>query len=196
MKIVSTPLSDEARMGRREAIRRTLLLLGVAISPGLLDAVEQIGTESGNAPQGKYLEPKTFAFLSALCERIIPRTDTPGALDVGVPTFIDLFYGRCMTVPDQQSFAAGLNEMLQACMPRGGMAYEAASPAEQDALLRDYAESSPAHGAFFRRVRNLTALGYFTSEVVQKEVLIYEPIPGRFDADLPGSEAGTRSRTL
>ena len=40
----------------------------------------------------------------------------------------------------------------------------------------------------FLRVRELTIVGYFTSETVGKTVLHYDPIPGRYDGCIPLAE--------
>ena len=47
--------------------------------------------------------------VSAIADRIIPRTDTPGAADVGVPAFIDLLYGQFMTEAERKMLTDGLD---------------------------------------------------------------------------------------
>src|SRR4051812_3904635 len=81
-----TPASG---IGRREAIRRAALLAGVALSPQWLTLVDR----ARPAAQALHLRPEQSAIVSAVADRILPRTDTPGAVDVGVPAFIDLLYG-------------------------------------------------------------------------------------------------------
>ena len=43
--------------------------------------------------------------------------------------------------------------------------------------------ATPAH--FFKMMKQLTVLGYFTSEIGASQALIYEESPGRFDGNLP-----------
>src|SRR3954464_8897339 len=90
-----TPASG---IGRREAIRRAALLAGVALSPQWLTLVDR----ARPAAQALHLAPEQSAIVSAVADRILPRTDTPGAVDVGVPAFIDLLYGEYMTSPERQ----------------------------------------------------------------------------------------------
>src|SRR5204862_297305 len=80
------------------------LLAGVAVSPEWLMAVGQVG----QTPQGSRLTPVHAALAGAVADRILPRTDTPGAADVGVPAFIDLLYAEFMTPDERQMLAAGL----------------------------------------------------------------------------------------
>ncbi len=43
---------------------------------------------------------------------------------------------------------------------------------------------------FYRRVKELTLLAFFTSEQIGKKVLVYNPVPGKFVADMPMVQPG------
>ncbi|NND34939.1 MAG: gluconate 2-dehydrogenase subunit 3 family protein, partial [Saprospiraceae bacterium] len=43
---------------------------------------------------------------------------------------------------------------------------------------------------FYRRVKQFTLVGYFTSEEVGKNILVYDPIPGRQEGCIPVSDVG------
>ena len=85
-------------ISRREAIRRAALLAGVVLSPEWLSLVDR----AMPAAQALSLTPAQGTLVSAIADRIIPRTDTPGAADVGVPAFIDLLYAQFMTGAERQ----------------------------------------------------------------------------------------------
>ena len=90
--------ADPLAMSRREAIQRVALMLGVAITPSILTGVLRAQPAAvGSAVKPAHLTPPQFAIVTAAAERILPRTDTPGATDVGVPAFIDLMVGKFMT---------------------------------------------------------------------------------------------------
>src|SRR6185503_16380277 len=110
-----------------------------------------------------------------------PRTDTPGANDVGVPAFIDLMYGAYMTDEEKKMFAAGLAEVEMKSMAQHKRGFAQLTPAQQDSLLKGIAiASQELEKSFFHQVREVTLVGYFSSEPVGRKVLHYDPIPGRF----------------
>ncbi len=190
----SRPVSSSADpLSRREAIRRATLLLGVALSPSLVDGVlrAQDGrlTNPGQASDG--LSSYQLQTLAAVAERIIPRTDTPGAIDVGVPAFIDLMYREYLTLPDRGVIAAGLADVEKRSQSAHGKAFAKLAAAQQDSLLTTLArESQKRQRTFFHQMRELTVLGYYTSEEVGKNVLHYDPVPGAFASCVPISEVG------
>jgi hypothetical protein len=180
-------------IGRREAIRRAALLAGVVLSPAWLTAVEQARPAAQSA---SYLTPAQSAVASAIVERIIPRTDTPGAADVGVPAFIDLLYGEFMTDAERTLLADGLARVEAAAMSADRASFPTLAAERQDALLRGIAGAEEGREqSFFGLIRSATVLGYFTSEQVGRNVLHYDPVPGRYDACVPIDEVGRRNWT-
>lgn len=189
----SRPVSSAVdALTRREAIRRAALLLGVALSPSLVDGV--LRAQDGRAPgpaKASNLTSSQLQTVAAVAERIVPRTDTPGAIDVGVPAFIDLMYSEYMTLSDRDVIAAGLADVEKRSQSAHGKAFAKLSAAQQDSLLTTIArESQKRQRTFFHQMRELTVLGYYTSEEVGKNVLHYDPVPGAFNACVPISEVG------
>jgi gluconate 2-dehydrogenase gamma chain len=186
--------AEQTAMTRREAIRRTALLLGVAVSPSLVSGV--LRAQPAAARATAYLSAKQRETVDAVAERILPRTDTPGARDVGVPAFIDLMFGEYMTAEEKKMFADGLAEVEAMSAAESRRAFSALTPAEQDALLARMAVASQGkEKSFFAQMREVTLLGYFSSEQVGKNVLHYDPVPGRWEADVPLAEVGNRAWT-
>jgi gluconate 2-dehydrogenase gamma chain len=192
----------DMRIDRREAIRRAALLAGVAISPGWLMAVGPdvaqagAGVQGSQAAPGSRLTPAHAATAGAVADRILPRTDTPGAADVGVPAFIDLLYAAFMTADERKMLADGLNGVDAAAQAAHGGAFVTLTPDRQDSVLRGIAraEEGKAQG-FFQLIRSATILGYFTSEPVGRTVLHYDPVPGRYDGCVPIDQVGKRNWT-
>jgi gluconate 2-dehydrogenase gamma chain len=185
-------------LSRRDAIKRVAALLGVAISPSIFEGVlnAQPATRSGANAQPAYLTREEFATAAAIAERILPRTDTPGAQDVGVPAFIDLMFGKYMTADEQRTFSAGLAEVDATSTRLHQMIFAHLSAGQQDALLMEIAKASQAkERTFFHQMRELTLLGYFTSEKIGKEVLHYDPVPGRYQGCISLAEVGNKAWT-
>lgn len=185
----STVTSSEA-MDRREAIKRTALLLGITLSPSTLAAA--LARDEQPATAGAHhLTQRQFSTAAAVAERILPRTETPGAADVGVPAFLDLCVGGYLTPEERQVFLDGLAALDEASTRAHGRPFVKLSAAEQDAQLQALAAASAgSKGTFFHQIRELTLLGYFTSTKIGRDVLRYDPVPGRWDACIPLSETG------
>jgi hypothetical protein len=171
-----------ASIGRREAIRRAALLAGLALSPEILASVAQAQTKASKT----YFTAGQAALAGAAAERILPRTDTPGAADVGVPAFLDRFYGEFMTDDERRLFVAGLDAIEAGAKNAHNGSFATLTSAQQDTVLRTVAtaqqDQTPSSFGF---IRSMTILGYFSSEKVAKEVLNYDPVPGRFEACIP-----------
>jgi hypothetical protein len=180
-------------MSRREAIRRAALLAGVALSAEWLPIVDRASTA---AAQVQHLAPAQSAIVSAVSERILPRTDTPGAIDVGVPAFIDLLYGEFMTPAERQLLVDGLTRVETMAKSTAGASFPTLGADRQDAIIRAIAldeEGRPQ--SFFGLIRSATILGYFTSEQVGRNVLHYDPVPGGYDGCVPIDQVGRRNWT-
>jgi gluconate 2-dehydrogenase gamma chain len=181
-----------ALISRREALRRAALLAGVALSPELLTFVGRAQTPASKT----YLTTAQGAIVSAAAERILPRTDTPGALDAGVPAFIDRFYGEFMSAEERQLLVKGLEDIDAAARTAHGAPFASLAPAQQDGVLRGIANTQQtANPSSFGLLRSTTVLGYFTSEVVGKNVLHYDPVPGAYDGCVPIDQVGRRNWT-
>ena len=104
-------------MNRREAIQRVAMLMGGALSaPTLLAALN--GYAKAPAPDWKptALGPDDFAVVVRIVDIMLPRTDLPGALDVGVPTFIDSMLADVYTPADREHYREGLREFEAAAV--------------------------------------------------------------------------------
>lgn len=165
-------LADEAP----EVDRRTLLLgtMSVAAAAFLWGCAE-----SGQAAT---LSPAQMKILSQVADLVIPRTETPGAVDAGVPAFVALAieHGLGGTAdpkspgaPPGNDYGAWLEKTL-GTDPAGTL------PAIDAAAFAKDAPPSP-----WKAVKGLILTGYFTSEAGATQALRYELIPGRFDPDIP-----------
>lgn len=189
----SAPSHPTDSLTRREALRRAALLLGVAFTPSILAAATGAAPAGGAAPAAgaPALTVAERMVVAAVAERLLPRTDTPGALDAGVPEFIDRMFGAYFTDEERGVFRDGIAALDRLSGSRAGGLFASRQPEQQDALLASLAEEAIGRGAtFYSLVREATIVGYFTSELVGKTVLHYDPVPGRFEACIPISEVG------
>ncbi len=195
----STSSSVSPALTRREAIQQTAAWLGIALTPALLTGCVQMESAvQGGVASVKpvYFTREQILTAGTVAERILPRTDSPGATDVGVPAFLDLMYGKFMTLEEQRVFAAGLAEVEAASMAAHQRTFPQLSTAQQDAILTQIAQASQTkEKTFFHLMRDLTLLGYFTSEQVGKHVTHYDPIPGVYRGCVSIAEVGNKAWT-
>jgi Gluconate 2-dehydrogenase subunit 3 len=129
-----------------------------------------------------------LALVAAVADVIIPRTDTPGATDVGVPAWINVIVAEFYTDADRALFLGGLDAIDAQAKSVGGVAFmELPAGARESVMLsldRPDDRQAPAVRGY-ARLKGLVVHGYFTSERVQKEVLKVEIMPGRFDGSAP-----------
>lgn len=189
---MNTNVDTELGMNRREAIKRASFALGAAISASTLAGVAH-GQNAATASDWKpsHLNRTQAAIAGVLAERILPRTDTPGALDVGVPAFIDTIYGGYMTQSDKADFRKGLNAVNRSARSAHKKRFVDLSDAQQDGIISDLAAAAEgSEGGFYQKLREVTLVGYFTSKEVGMNVLKYDPIPGMYKGCIPKSEVG------
>ena len=183
---------DSTIINRREAIRRAALLAGVAVAPEWLAMIGGAQTPAAKT----YLAPALAATLAAAADRILPRTDTPGAADVGVPAFVDRLYGEFMTPSEQQLLTRGLQEIDAAAKASNGAGFSTLTAPQQDAVLGAVAKAQQGkEPSSFALLRSATVLGYFTSEEVGRKVLHYDPVPGGYNGCVPIDQVGRRNWT-
>lgn len=143
----------------------------------------------------KALTPGEARTLAAACERIVPTTDTPGAIAAGVPQFVDRTLAAWSKPDDAQRLRAGLQQLDQTAYARFSQPFAALSPEQQDGLLREAEAQANAAAAqkqphYFLALRELTSVGYFTSEVGATKALRYDPIPGAYHGCIPVKDVG------
>jgi hypothetical protein len=190
-----TPTTEQnvrSGISRREAIRRAALAAGVVLSTEWLSIVDGVRATA----QAARLSPAQASLAGAIAERIIPRTDTPGAADVGVPAFIDLLYADFMSPAEQKMLSEGLDGVEAAAKSATGAPFASLPPERQDEILRGIAKAEEGRDqGFFRLIKSATILGYFTSEQVGRNVLNYDPVPGRYEGCIPIDQVGRRNWT-
>lgn len=180
---------------RRAALMRLGALCGLAGMGdlGLLADALAAPASAGAAGATKFLTPAELQLTGVLADLIIPRTDTPGALDVGAHRTVDHLLAVCADAPAQAAWKAGLARIDAAARTNGGKGFTALAPARQVALLQALDAGSapfgPADQGFFRQLKGHVAFAYYTSEAGASQELAYLPVPGGFKGDIPVTRA-------
>jgi len=189
-------LNDAPGMqARREILKRAAWLLGGAISAPAALAVLQgchQKTEPGVAAAApKFLTAAELALVAEIAEIMIPKTNTSGARDAGVPAFIDLALDGLYPAEDQARYRAGLVEFETAARASGKPFLEQDEQARADFLHNALAvavNSDRKPRPFILMTRELTLLGYFSSQVGITENMEYVAVPTAYHGCVPLSD--------
>jgi len=185
-------------MDRREAIRRVALVLGGTLSApalaGLLAGCEKSARAPGTAWVPRAVSPEQGEMIAVIADLIIPTTDTPGARAVGVHEFIDTMLADYYDAGDRARFAEGLTTLDARARASCGEAFVRCAPERQIGLIvqpdHDTFASPQPDRPFFPTMKELTLLGYYTSEAGATSELRYVAVPGRFEGCVPFTAIG------
>jgi hypothetical protein len=140
-------------MNRREVLQRVAWLMGGAISaPAVLGVLN--GCSRRPSPGATLvLDEKQRAIIADLAELIIPRTDTPGAQDLGVPHFIESMLRDAFPSEDQQFFISGLQDFDAQAQSAHGKPYLSLSQPQRAAFAQSVHDSIVAEAKSRREKR-------------------------------------------
>jgi hypothetical protein len=176
-------------INRREAIIRMAVLLGGSlVGPRLFSAALD-----ENVPVADYgFSAAEIALLDELGDTIIPETDTPGAKAVQIGAFIAMMVHDCYLREEQAGFKSGLDQLASDYRTRHGHKFETGPAATRTAYLNEFdlahkkdRQSPEPSLVAFRMIKDLTVLGYFTSEIGATQVARHTEMPGFYQGDAP-----------
>ena len=191
---------SNTHMNRRELLQRVALLMGGTLSaPAVLAVLNGCSAKPSAGWHPLFLSKEEGAMVEDIAELILP-----GAREVGVPAFIDVILKDAYPSDDQVRFVSGLKDFDEEVREHGKSFLE--RPQEQRlALLQQVHDSAVAaekkqadqdvpagerKRPFVLMMKELTLLGFFTSQVGATQVLQYDPVPGGFQACIPIAQAG------
>ena len=176
-------------MQRRDVLRSFGVAAAISILPAdAREAWAEAARRRRGAGTARALDAARTATVAAIADAILPRTDTPGATDVGVVEFVDAFVAGWFTERERAEFLGGLDAINALAETRMGAPFAQLGMEPRSALLRALdqpADRTDRASRTFARLKGLAVHGYFTSERVQKDVLKVEVMPGRWDGAAP-----------
>lgn len=173
-------------MDRRTSVKQLSRFLGLAVSfPYLSGILEGCNEKKPPAWAPLELTGRQQKVLQALSDRIIPPTDTPGAVEAGVPGFIEIVLKDVFPAPDARALLNELENFDKDCRAETGDVFSACTPDLQEDWLRQVSEPGHRYYDLFNKMRELVVGTYFTSEKGMKQALDYVPIPEKFEGCLP-----------
>lgn len=184
-------------------IRLATLMGATVVGPKLLAA--NFGHDHAAANPGAgatTFSAGDIALLDEIGDTIIPATDIPGAKATGIGAFMAMMVRECYVPQNQAAFKDGLKKIAETFTARFGGTFLQGSVANRTTLLNELdreqrlytaQKKDPfVHGTeveepfhYFRLMKELTLLGYFSSEIGCTQALRFSEVPGRFDGNAP-----------
>lgn len=193
-------------MDRRSALKRTGLLGAAVAMPTMLSLLQSCKDEPRLTWQPDFFTEEEAKTISSLLDMILPRTETPGALDVKADVFIDKVIAQTYDAEGQEHMRNEIAGFNVKCTNSFGADFINLDETNRVAVLKTEEKLSGKFSpgvwgtaiglqepvGFYRSMKSMAIWAYFTSEEIGEKVLNYDPIPGEYDGCKPLSDVGNR----
>lgn len=194
-------------MDRRKALKKTGLFASTTmLMPSMLSLFESCKSENRLDWKPKFFSEEEAKTISSLVDIILPRTDTPGALDVKADIFIDKVIAEGYDKEGQEYMRAEIVSFNEKCVTKFGNAFYGLSESYKTEILKEEEKTSGKFAlgiwgtavrpqeeiGFYRSMKSIAIWAYFTSQEMGENILSYDPIPGVYEPCKPLSEVGYR----
>lgn len=142
-------------------------------------SLESCAKERPTADHPNYLNEEQFDTIWLMSDLILPKTETPGAIEAGVALFIDKLYGVYLDDEEKTKFETGLDNFIETCKNEAGKTFNDLDQESKISWL-EKSETSELGREFFKSVKQIILWAYFTSEIGMKS-MNYLPVPGRYN---------------
>ncbi|MFC4312025.1 gluconate 2-dehydrogenase subunit 3 family protein [Steroidobacter flavus] len=179
-------------MDRRELLQRALLLVGASLLP-LGDQAHADST-----PAKTRIGPRELALITAVADTIIPKTDTPGAVEAGVPQTFAAMLGTWASPARRADLIEAFDKIDQLAKQKRGRSFTELTPGERHELLaaHDAAALQPAQNnssplipkyadPAYAKLKELIVMLFYLSESALTHELVYEHTPGAWRPSVP-----------
>ena len=192
-------------MNRRKALKKSIAVASAtALTPTLLSILQSCQEQPKTDWSPVILNKDQSSLVSTLVDTILPKTNTPGALELKVDQFIDLVIAHIFDASGQQTMLTQLDDFNARCKKISGDLFANLSADQRIEILQKEEQSDPKFNkqvwgtavgeqkpvGVYRTLKSLALWGYFSSEAIGKEVLSYDPIPGAYLGCIPLEEVG------
>lgn len=166
---------------RRNLLQGVAALIGVSALP--TDALAAAPARSPARPA--VLSAPQQALAAALAETFIPRTDTPGAIQAGVPGKFHALLRDWASAASRTALVGALDSIDAAAKAQTGKAFAALAPAQRLRFLTAYDAANLKSDRTYARLKNLLVALYYLSEPGATVELRYEHAPGAWEPSIP-----------
>jgi hypothetical protein len=161
---------------------RRHMLEGLAALIGLSALPAQAFAAAAKKPP--LLDAPTTALLASISDTLIPRTDTPGAVQVKVPATVDALLRDWANPTHRAAHIAALKAIDTAAHAKTGKACALLTPAARKTFLTGYDLENFSNPDYYK-LKDLLVTTYYMSEPGATQELRYEHVPGAWEASIP-----------
>ena len=160
-------------MNRRDLLKNGVYgLAGVTLSSTLISTLQSCSSIEKYSPL--YFSKTEFSLLSNIVDFLIPKTETPGALEMKVPQFIDIIISETYNNESKNNFSNKLKLLIEDLKSNNIDLSDYNSMKSK--FVSDF--NNKTHQELYNQIRDLTVWGFKTSKEIALNVLNYNPIPG------------------
>ena len=160
-------------MNRRDLLKKGVYgLAGVTLSSTLISTLQSCTSIEKYSPI--YFSKTEFSLLSKIVYFLIPKTETPGALEMKVPQFIDIIISETYNNESKNNFSNKLKLLIEDFKSNNIDLSDYNSIKTK--FVNDF--NNKTHQETYNQIRDLTVWGFKTSKEIALNVLNYNPIPG------------------
>ena len=190
------PMHD---MDRRSLLKRAMLLAGATAT------VSGCNVFSGAEPKGGFrIKAEQFALLTAIADTLIPKGDTVGAVDAGVPKMFASMLANWAPPEQRTGFLEAMQRVDAAAQKVHGREFTALPPKQRHAVLAAHDAEAlkpnpnppPREGNPFKmgpavmdqdyfKMKELMVTLFYYSEPALTQELRYEHAPGKWQSSIP-----------
>lgn len=171
-----------SELNRRKLLKNVAMMTGGALSVSVIS-----GVMSGALAQERIdvdnsvFSDQQLKLVAEMADMIIPDTDTPGAIAAKVHHYIHAIVGDWYYDDERSNFIKGLNAVDSHFMT---------GSAQERHTIMTKMDNEEGEKTFFQEFKELTLVGYFTSQIGAEEELRYEQYPGPYQGCVPFEEVG------
>ena len=168
---------------RREVLQGLIVSIGGATALTACGGVANVlSTRPGSA--ARFYTSEEYALVTRISDLIIPRTETPGAVDANVPGYMDSLMTDWANNKTKNAHRTALRHIkVELDQRAGGNFLDASDTAAEQSLVSfdaaAFAEDSDTSG--YKRVKGYVSQSYFATEDGATEELKWVAFPGRWD---------------
>ncbi|MFT6333900.1 MAG: gluconate 2-dehydrogenase gamma chain [Saprospiraceae bacterium] len=184
-------------MERRDILKASAIFLGYGLVGGTSVAVlNGCKADTGDGWTPSFFSQEEVGMLAEVAERIIPKTDTPGAKDALVHRYLDEAVSFNFDDDEKIMIKKGIGLFNELANSKFKKKFVDLNPEEMDNVIQQTADNAKVNvkgdnrPQIFPQIKGMVAAGFFTSEVGATQALVYLSVPGPYQGCVPLSSVG------